>query len=168
MKSKQPRGTFITQLNNEKHPVIGGRWLSHHCRMSSQLWTDTFGRWGGKLAFSPGLHAGHRRFKRDWFYSLPRFPKCLILTSHSPPCWVKDHSPFSWETRAIFSLLTPPPCTSRQPRQAAWPGHTVEAVQSNCSILTFTLTAALQLQTALLKVCCSDLYLWKLACFFQL
>lgn len=83
--------------------------------MSSQLWTDTFGRWGGKLAFSPGLHAGHHRFKRDWFYSLPQFPKCLILTSHSPPCWVKDHSPFSWETRAIFSLLTPLPAPAGNP-----------------------------------------------------
>lgn len=80
VKSKPPRGTFISQLDNEKHPVTGGRGLSQHCRLSSQLRLDAFGRWAGKPAFSVGLHTGDGSFKQDWVYSLLQFPECLILT----------------------------------------------------------------------------------------
>lgn len=43
--------------------------------------------------------------------------------------------------------------------QVAWPGNTAEAVQRTCSICTFSLAAATLLPSALLEVCCSDVFM---------
>lgn len=45
--SKQLQATFSSQLNKEKHSVMGGRWLSQRCHVTL---TSCFGKASGKLS----------------------------------------------------------------------------------------------------------------------
>lgn len=83
-------------------------------------------------------------------------PDTIFQMPHSHPA-----------TQPCDELWTPFPsflplasvCPSRQPCQVAWPGSTAEAVQRNCSICTLSSAAATLLPTALLEVCCCDVFM---------
>lgn len=113
---------------------------------------------GQREALPVGLHPGSHRCKQDRVYSPKQFSKRHILTQPLNP--VMSYGPLSLLLRTtIFSSLWLPCCTSRQPRQVAWPGNTAEAVRRNCSICTFSSAAATLLPTALLEVCCCDVFM---------
>lgn len=141
---------------SEKHSVMGGRWLPQHCCVSPHsdrlLWE------GRREALPVRLRPGGHRCKQDRVYSVAQFSKCHILIQ--PLNLVMSYGPVSLLLRTtIFSSLWLLLCTSRQPHQVAWPGNTAEAVQRNCSICTFSLAAATLLPTALLEVCCCDVFM---------
>lgn len=157
--AKQLQATFSSHLNNEKYSVMGGRWLSQHCCVSFH---SDWLLWEGQRETLPaGLHPGGHRCKWDWgvgrVYSPTQFSKSHILTQPLSP--VTSYGPLSLLLRTTISSLWLPCGTSRQLRQVAWPGNAVEAVQRNCSICTFSLAAATPLPTALLQVCCCDVFM---------
>lgn len=95
---KQPQTTFSSQLNNEKHSVLGGRWLWKHCQGPLTL-TGCFGKASGKLSQSDCTRAVTGANKTG-FTAQNNFPNVTFSPSHSTLWWVMDPSPFSWEQQS--------------------------------------------------------------------
>lgn len=150
--SKQLQVTFSSQLITEWGTLrYGWQVTSTALPRVLSLRLAALGRPAGS---SPSQTAPRRsQVQTRWVYSVTQFSKCHILIQ--PLNLVMSYRPLSLLLRStIFSFLWLPLCTSRQPRQVAWPGNTAEAVQRNCSICTFSSAAATLLPTALLEVCC--------------
>lgn len=155
---KQLQATFSSQLNKEKHSVMGGRWLSQHCHVTDQLlWEgqrEALPAWAATGAHKTGFTAQHN------------FPNATFSPRHSTLWWVTDPSPFSWEQQSSPPFGSP---SAAADSSARLPGQGTQRRQSRGTAPYAHL--ARQLQLCFQLHCYKSvvvMYSWKLARFFQL
>ena len=152
-----------SSLNTGKHPVLSGRRLAALLRV---LAAPTCGRRVGSPCpqqdhMQPTTASDETRFTAHHDSPNASFPP-----SRSTLCQVKDPSVPALEKQQSSPPLCLLFCTRRWPQQVAWPGNAVRRPEE--LLYTHIYLDSCNSTSNGIAESRSDLYSWKLACFFQL
>lgn len=160
--SEQLQATFSSQLSNEKHSVMGGRWLSQHCHVSLTV-TGCFGKplealpldcsWAVTGTKKTGCGLGFQPntiFQKP--HSHPATQPCGELWTLLPS--LENNNPLPSEPADSSARLPGQGTQQRQPRGTAPYAHLAQQLQLCFQLHCYKSVAVM--------------YSWKLARFFQL